>query len=130
MSEPVTREELAAAEARVEARQALLKELDELTSARDRAKAEATITLVVAVDRQCAQGLRRKTRTGHEFGYHRPPREALREVDKALTAWYAVDAEHKLAIDAKLAEIDRANPQFREDWALIGRWIKENSPTG
>lgn len=120
----VTDAELAEAEARIAARKALIDEMDRLVAARNEANADATIRLRVAIDFECASGLRRKTRTGHDVSPSRP-RDALQNVDKALAAWYAVGEERQSAIDAKIAEVEQANPQYRKDMNLVERWIKQ-----
>lgn len=121
-TDAVTDEELAAAEARIAARKVLTDELDRLIAARDQAKEKALITLTVTVDIECARGLRRKTFNGHEISPG-PPREALRNIDKALAAWH--DAIEVPAIDAKIDEINATNEQYRADMKTIRRWLDQ-----
>ncbi len=125
MSNLVTDEDLAAAEARTAARKVLTDELDRLIAARDHARQEALIVLTVAVDYECAAGLHRKTSTGYD-PVRRPPREALRNVDRALAAWRTATVEPQAAIDAKLAEIEQTNPQYRADMDLVSRWLRQH----
>lgn len=121
-ADAVTDEELAAAEARIAARKVLTDELDRLIAARDKAKEQALIALTVAVDIECARGLRRKTFYGYDIS-PAPPREALRNVDKALTAWH--DATKEPAIDAKIDELFATNEQYRADMGTVGRWLDQ-----
>jgi hypothetical protein len=120
-----TKAEVDAAQARIDARHQMLAELNRLTAARDRAELDATIALRVAVDMECAAGLRRKTRTGRHVG-PRPPREALRRIEQALTDWYAAAAAQQAAVDAHIAKLGEAFPieQYRADLDLVDRWLR------
>ena len=124
MSDQVTDEELKAAEARMAARKVLTDELDVLIKARDEARDKALIALTVAIDIECARGLRRKTFYGYDIS-PAPPREALRNIDKALTAWN--EATSAPEIDAKLDEINATNEQYRVDQATVLRWLDQHS---
>jgi hypothetical protein len=124
VSDQVTDEELKAAEARMAARKVLTDELDVLIKARDEARDKALIALTVAIDIECARGLRRKTFYGYDIS-PAPPREALRNIDKALTAWN--EATSAPEIDAKLDEINATNEQYRVDQATVLRWLDQHS---
>lgn len=120
---PPTDADVDAARARMAARQVLVDELDALQARGDRAREDATITLVVAIDMECARGLRRKTRFGHDVGPG-PPREALRAVDRYLTDWYEAREEQRAAVDAQLAKIEETSGQDADDMRLIGEWLR------
>jgi uncharacterized coiled-coil protein SlyX len=121
----VTPPEIEAAQARIAARDALVEELNRLVAAKDRAVLDAATVLTVAVDFECAAGLHRKTRTGRTLCTV-PPRESLKGIDEALTAYYQIKDQHQKDIDALIERVDSMLEQFQTDHATVREWFNQS----